>query len=116
MKNTKEEIGYRLPDQCCGNCIRSFRSTYDDACCDLLAAHDTIDIGGVCDKYVEQPAPQVVEEVVVEQTPIIDEPIKNCENCKHSDIIDNKPTCQVDESEITDPKAVCAAWDEDWNY
>ena len=120
MKQSKQEINYRLPEQCCGNCIRSYFSHYDDTCCELLAHHDLIDVGGICDNY--SPAPimcsnsNINEQHNISNTSIEEEKIKNCSNCKHSCYIDYVATCDVDGSEIENPEDCCSAWDEDYNY
>jgi hypothetical protein len=93
---------------------------YDDTCCELLMHHDNIDVGGVCDNYSPAPivcsVPDINEQRDTSSDSVEEEAIKNCSNCKHSAYINGKAMCDVDETEITDPEAVCAAWDEDYNY
>jgi hypothetical protein len=41
---------YRLPDNCCANCRRSYNNSYGDNCC-YTASGKVVDAGGYCDDF-----------------------------------------------------------------
>lgn len=49
----KETVHYSIPEKCCAMCIHSYFSSMDDTCCYILNAPNVIDMGGVCDQYME---------------------------------------------------------------
>jgi len=113
MKSTKEEIGYRLPIECCGNCTHSYFTEYNETCCKLLQRHDLIDVGGACDMWsatpVVEPTPEVPD-ILEQVTEEVED--KSCANCKHSYYNLSEPTCDIDNELITETH-VCNAWEKD---
>jgi len=51
MPQTKQEVNYRYPEECCGKCRFPYQSTYGDYQCPNLKPGNTIDLGAICDLY-----------------------------------------------------------------
>jgi len=118
MQTTKEEINYRLPEQCCGKCNNAYNSTYGDNCCKLLKSEDTIDFGGICDLYTTNTI-SCVDDDSVDEPDIIDtddksvEETRSCVTCIHSFYKENIPTCDIDLCRIENPDIfICNAWED----
>jgi hypothetical protein len=50
---SKQQANYRYPEKCCGYCRAAYQSSYGDYQCNWLEAGNTIDLGGVCDLFVQ---------------------------------------------------------------
>lgn len=114
MNTTKQEINYRLPQECCMNCIHSYMNTYGDSCCKLLESTDLVDEGGTCDMYqFEQPhllETQIIDSVIEEEA--IE---KTCVNCNNSYYDGDIPKCSIDSDTIENINTACNAWEESYD-
>ena len=111
MQN-KQDINYRLPDQCCGTCIHSYNNTYGDACCEHLASIDLIDFGGICDLYSATQSYSIVDNDVCDITiDPADDQVKNCITCAHSYESNGIAWCAIDNTKIEDVEYECGAYD-----
>lgn len=121
----KQQIGYHLPRECCGKCKQSYNNTYGDACCNLLETYETIDYGGICDRFENsniisntsnalEPVVDTQEEEEEQIIPRLQSAV-HCTECKHSYLNENgeTPMCAVDDSIIEDVNSWCNAWERD---
>jgi hypothetical protein len=104
---------YRYPEQCCGNCTKSYQSTYGDYQCKLVSG-GLIDVGAVCDEYEKDTTAGTLvlrsQDTPAEPLPTeIHNSEKNaCDICAYSFFgEDNVPRCAQSGKAISDFKARC---------
>jgi hypothetical protein len=88
---TKAELNYRYPDECCGNCTRSYQSSYGDYQCKLFTGF-VIDIGAVCNEYEQDTEIHLEEHTITEPVPV-DMEARSCTTCMYSFMNNDKPMC-----------------------